>query len=102
MINVTKHEFSQIKRWLIIYRGIGGIERVARRSKRSVKTIVQVKNSKTYADYTEQKKAQHPPQQYSLAEDVYATHRKLFESKRSPYVKPTSARIAINEIKEEI
>lgn len=102
MGRVTKHEFAQIKRWLIIYHALGGVQRVARRANRSVKTIVQIKNSKTFADYSEQCKAQHPPINYSLAEDVFAVHRYLYASASGEYIRPLTARIAINDIKQRL
>lgn len=101
MKRVTRQEFAQIKRWLIVYRGLGSVQRVARRADRSLKTIVQIKNSKTHSDYIEQCKAQHPPVKYSLADDVLWLHDKTFRPSRKDYAKPHSAKAAIRELLNE-
>lgn len=84
MKKLTKEEFSQAKRWLIVFRNI---DRVARKLNRSPKTVTQIKHSATYADYTEQNKRQHPITEYSLAERVQDLHRLTFYAPSVAYVK---------------
>lgn len=93
---VTKDEFKQIKRKLITNRGYSGEKRVAKRYNRSIKTIIQIKNSKTFENYTEQNKAQHQPVKDSLAERVLALHEILFTS--PDYIKPRTASNALDDL----
>lgn len=95
---VTKEEFAAIKRQLIVFRTLGGQQRVARKARRSPKTIVQIKYSKTFADYQEQNKAQHPPEiVFSLAENIKMLHRLTFAVPGEAYVEK-SARLCILEL----
>jgi len=97
---VTATEFRAVKRQLLVFRGLGGLQRVARKARRSVKTITQIKHSKTYADYSEQNKAQHPEIQYSLAEQVFKMHHNIWVRPDTAYIKPQSAKQAATEILE--
>lgn len=50
---------------------------VSRAHDLSLKTILQIDMSKSYEQYVNMSRAQHPPVKYSLADDVLALHKKL-------------------------
>ena len=91
---VNKYEFAQAKRWLMSY----SVETTAKKLNRSIKTVVQIKNSKTFDDYQDQNLAQHPPTKFSLRDNVLELHRLLFD--HDMYAAPSSAERAITELLE--
>ena len=92
---VTSDTFKIIKRALIF-----NIRPwlVARKHGVSLKTVLQIRGSKDFDEYTAQNKAQHPPIKYSLADSIFELHRSIF--KEDPAVK--SARVALENIESYI
>ena len=95
---IDKYEFAQAKRWLMSY----SIESTAKKLGRSIKTIVQIKNSKTFDDYQDQNKAQHCKVNFSLRDEILDLHRGLFTPEDGVYIQPSAARTAIAQIKEKL
>lgn len=78
------------------------IQDVAYRHGISYKTVVQIKASRTYAEYQEQVKAQHPETIYSLREDVLALHKTVFDKNDNTYKAPRSAKTAVTQLNYEL
>ncbi len=75
--------------------------RTARKTGLSLKTVLQIRGSKTYLEYVEQKRAQHPEVKYSLADDVLALHKTVFD-KGGEYHTPKTAQTAITQLNYEL
>lgn len=67
----------------------------------SLKTVLQIRGSKNFDQYTEQNKAQHPPVAFSLGDEVLYLHRQVFR-KNNDYIAPRTAKQAIKELQENI
>lgn len=72
-LKVTAELFTQIKNEL----KYSDPTTVAIKNHMSIKTILQVKGSQTYADYVAQKRAQHPPQTFSMRTLLEELNRKV-------------------------
>jgi len=92
--NLTEAKFKEVKRHIGIF---AGSRRLAHRFDLSEKTILQIKGSPTFLDYTASNKAQHPPVKFSLKEAVLDLHYNTFR-KNNSYIPPKSARLAIIEL----
>ena len=92
---LTEQYFNEVKQALKWYKG-KSVNRIAYKQGISVKTVLQVKGSRNYQEYQDQNKAQHPPLEFSLRENVLKVHRLIFD--KEDYAKPTSARMAIGQI----
>ena len=91
---ITKEYFDDVKhtiKWSTAKRAakIHGI---------SLKTALQIKGSKDYQEYRDQCKAQHPDTKFSLAEQVFETHKIVFDKGDNKYIAPLTARTAILEL----
>lgn len=95
---VDEDTFNLIKRKLIFSRP----RSVAAKVGVSLKTVLQVKGSKTLKEYKDQCRAQHPPQEFSLAQEIMNCHRKMYDKQDGEYIQPPAARTAIIELKEGI
>jgi hypothetical protein len=92
MKNVTSKEFLQIKVWLRVL----GVYRTARKFDRSTSTILDVRGCRSYKEYQEKVKSDHPEsKEPTIADIVLATHRLVFD--KEDYVYPT-ARVAAREL----
>lgn len=78
------------------------IQDVAYRHGISYKTVIQIKASKTYAEYREQVKAQHMDIKYSLREDVLALHKTVFDKGDNTYKAPLTAKTAVTQLNYEL
>jgi hypothetical protein len=94
---ITEEYFDEVKRsirWTTS-------NRAARKHGISLKTVLQIRNSKNYQEYREQVKAQHPYPQFSLAEEVLTLHKLVFD-KGEEYHKPMSAKTAIGQLQYKL
>lgn len=95
MKRVDEQLFNQVKsglrnKWT-------SAEKVARRNELSVKTVLQIRGSKDFAQYTENNKAQHPDIKFSLRDHVLELHRLAFRQDNT-YIPPTTAKTAVIEL----
>jgi len=95
---LTYSEYRASKRSLRFRR----VATVAEKQKLSIKTILQIRGSKTYEEYKQQSKAQHPPVKYSLAEEVLYIHKLTFDKGDNKYLAPKTAQIAAKDMILEI
>lgn len=98
---VDKYTFAAVKRGFIWLRDP---KKIAKKYRISEKTAIQIKHSKTLADYKEQMRYQHPEQtEPTLADIIKKAHRVAFTeaqvAKQGAYVEPT-AKIAALELLE--
>ena len=92
---ITEQYFKEVKRTL----RWTTCRRTAHKHGISLKTVLQIKGSKDYAEYKAQCKAQHPKIKFSLRDEVLATHRLVFEEDGKPYINPGTAQNAINALR---
>lgn len=97
MKKVTEPLFLQVKGGL--FNKFAKPYRLAAKYDLSLKTIYQIRGSRTFAEYTQQNKAQHPEVQYSLAENVLNLHMIVFNKHDNKYIAPPTARKACEELK---
>lgn len=94
MKKIDQHTFKQIRKWL----RVSTVKSVARRFDLHESTILNIRGSRTFEEYREVVKAEHPPIKYSLAEDILSLHRSLFDRKDGKYMLPKNARQAMAKI----
>lgn len=91
-------EYRTTKRSLRFHR----VATVANKRGLSIKTVLQIRGSKTFEEYQQQNKAQHPEIKYSLAEDVLYVHKLMFDKDDNKYRQPVTAQKAIKAIIKEL
>lgn len=77
-------------------------KRTANKTGLSLKTVLQIRGSKTYKEHQEQNKAQHPDVQFSLGEHVLNLHKLVFDKGDNKYIAPPTARLAIVQLEYEL
>lgn len=97
MKHIDEHAFLQIKGGM--FSKFTSVHRVAAKNDVSLKTVLQVRGSRNFKEYTQQNKAQHPPVEYSLGENVINLHDIVFNKHDSKYIAPKVARKALEELK---
>lgn len=93
-MKVTQEEFYTIKkqlRW-------STVRSVAKKRDRHLSTIININGCKTYSDYTELVKAEHPKTEFSLKEQVLELHKFVFDVGDSKYFAPRTARVALVDL----
>ena len=93
---LTEDKFYAIKR-LQKYGMFWSTSRIAKRLKISEKTVLQAKGSQTMDDYQENVKAQHPPTEHSLRDDLMIIHWLMFGHNKG-YVHPKTGAKAAEQI----
>ena len=66
----------------------------------SLKTVLQVRGSKNYEEYTQQMKAQHPPTKYSAREDLVNYYKERCAAAGIEFKEPRSMQIALYKIRQ--
>jgi hypothetical protein len=94
---LTPEYFSEVKRYVRWHT----TNRTAKKFGISIKTALQVRGSNNYGQYRENVKAQHPETKYSLADDVLALHKTVFD-KGGEYHTPKTAQTAITQLNYEL
>lgn len=74
--------------------------RTARKTGLSLKTVLQIRGSKTYLEYVEQKRAQHPEVKYSAREDLCAYLKERCEQAGIKYKEPSHMSVALYQLRE--
>lgn len=74
-------------------------KQTARKFGISQKTVLQVRGSRTFEEYTENNKAQHPDTGHSLRDDLLEIHNLLFNKHDNKYIAPPTGVKAAMEIK---
>lgn len=100
MKHIDEHAFLQIKGGM--FSKFSSPHRVAAKNDVSLKTVLQVRGSRNFKEYTQQNKAQHLPVKNSLRDEILGLHRGLFSEGDGKYFPPSSAMRAIGEIKAKV
>lgn len=93
---VTREYFADTKRILRWNTN----RRTARKTGLSLKTVLQIRGSKSYGEYVEQKRAQHPEVTYSAREDLLAYLKERCEQAGIKYKEPSHMSIALYQLRE--
>lgn len=96
MKRLDEQTFKQAKKWLRIQ----SAKRVANRFDLHESTVLNIRGCKNFDEYKEIVKAEHPPVQFSLRDEVLDLHQILFNN--DDYVAPSTAYRAIFEIKQKL
>lgn len=75
-------------------------KRTARKTGLSLKTVLQIRGSKTYLEYVEQKRAQHPEVKYSAQQDLFAYLKERCEQAGVQYKTPSHMSIALYQLRQ--
>ena len=93
---ITPDLFKSIK----IYSQWNTSKRCARKHSVSLKTILQIRGSRNFEQYTENNKAQHPPYKiHSLRDDLLDIHSLIFNKHDNRYLTPLTGKKAAMDIK---
>ena len=93
---LTEEYFNDIKRTLRWTTN----KRAAYKHGVSLKTALQVRGSKNYKEYQEQKNAQHPETKYSAKKDLLAYLKERCEQAGIQYKEPSHMSIALYQLRE--
>lgn len=96
---VTPQTFNQVKRQL---RPWSRASRVAQRNNLHVSTVLNIKGCRNFKEYHDLVKAEHPPIKFSIRDEVFALHRKIYEVPNVAYVYPRGCQQALKEINDTI
>ena len=94
---LTPEYFNEVKRYVRWHT----TKRTAQKFGISIKTALQVRGSNNYGQYRENVKAQHPEVKFSLADEVLALHKTVFDTGGEYHI-PQTARIAVTQLNYEL
>lgn len=94
---ITPEYFREVKQSI---RWNWSMKKVASKHGISLKTVLQIKGSKDYADYQAQNKAQHPEIKYSAQEDLFAYLKERCEQEGVQYKTPSHMSIALYQLRQ--
>lgn len=99
MKRINERTFYQIKRqlkpWARPYK-------VAQRNELHISTVLNIKGCRDFREYRQLVEAEHQPVQYSIKNEVFALHRRIYEKPNVAYVYPKNCKQAMAEINETI
>jgi len=86
-ITITPELHKRVKRHLLWQTA----SQTANKFYLSKKTVIQIRGTRTFEEYAESNKAQHPGTGHSLKEDILELHKLMFDKHDNKYLAPLTA-----------